>query len=76
MDSSTAATSTRPTLPGQPIPSAQLRPSDIVVMPDGRIRAVTALRRTQPGTIHVRLGGTWYAYQADQTLTVADRGRR
>jgi hypothetical protein len=59
-----------PLPPGEPTPAIRLRLNNIVIMPSGTLRAVTALRYVD-GTVHVRLGGTWYAYTTDQSVTVA-----
>ncbi|MCY9785942.1 hypothetical protein KIK06_18800 [Nocardiopsis sp. EMB25] len=56
------------------LPAAALRPNDIVVMPDGSIRAVTAVHPHDSGAVSVRLGVTWYRYERGEDLNVADRG--
>jgi hypothetical protein len=48
---------------------------DIVLIPSGHLRVVTAVEPVRGGRVHLRLGVTWYAVEPHRTFAV-DTGRR
>ncbi|WP_116247251.1 hypothetical protein [Nocardiopsis sp. FIRDI 009] len=54
----------------EPRRADQLKRRDIVLMPNDEIRAVTDANPPYGGSVHIRLGTTWYAFPVDTKLPV------